>query len=191
MEMTYDEFLKLESPVNKITEYINGTVFFFDSPGTEHFYIISKLIDIFGSYFRLRECQVFFAPYDIYLNKEVYVPDLLVVCDSSKIKPEGCVGSPDLIIEVLSPTNNNHDLQTKKVAYEKHGIKEYWIINPVTKVVLTHLLSEGYERRIYKYPAIKIIHPYIFPQLCIRLDALFGDIDKREFTQYLIKLTGI
>jgi len=68
-------------------------------------------------------------------------PDLLVLCDSSKLTDVGVVGGPDFIIEIQSPSTAFRDQVEKKVLYEKHGVKEYWIVNPETLEVFIYRLK--------------------------------------------------
>ena len=101
-------------------------------------------------------CRVFFAPFDVRLNAEgaddtVVQPDILVVCDSSKLETGKCVvGAPDFIIEILSPASVKHDWKTKKRLYQRSGVREYWIVDPDSKIVITHVLSNiGYTSQTY------------------------------------------
>ncbi|MEC1697403.1 Uma2 family endonuclease [Schinkia azotoformans] len=88
---------------------------------------------------RDKSCEVYFAPFDVHLfseNKDdkdvldVVQPDLTVICDKSKLDDHGCNGSPDFILEILSPSNTNYDRWTKYKTYEKAGVREYWIVDP-------------------------------------------------------------
>lgn len=80
-------------------------------------------------------CQVFAAPFAVYLNGNDanYVePDISVVCDPKKIKPKGCYGSPDWVIEIVSPSTRSNDYITKKNNYLNAKVKEYWIVDPLS-----------------------------------------------------------
>lgn len=63
------------------------------------------------------------------------------ICDFNKIQDRGCVGAPDLIIEILSTSTIKKDVDIKYHLYEENGVKEYWIVNPKEKQVLTHMLD--------------------------------------------------
>ncbi|MDP2876528.1 MAG: Uma2 family endonuclease [Holophaga sp.] len=94
------------------------------------------------------ECEAFAAPIDLFLPGEesVYQPDLLVVCDPSKIAGHGIVGVPDLVVEILSPSTASKDMTRKRWSYEAAGIPEYLIVDPDERVaVLLRLKSERYE----------------------------------------------
>lgn len=80
----------------------------------------------------------------------VVQPDICVICDASKIDEAGCLGAPDLVVEVLSPDNNKKELQHKYEVYEESGVKEYWVIHPNECTLLVYTLIIG------RYAASKI-----------------------------------
>ena len=101
-------------------------------------------------------CEVFTAPFDVRLVKSgangdqqirtVVQPDILVVCDQSKLDERGCVGAPDWIVEIVSPGNTAHDTKTKFDLYEENGVREYWIVYPGLKTVTAYVLdNERYK----------------------------------------------
>jgi Uma2 family endonuclease len=90
--------------------------------------------------------RVFAAPFDVYLDekKNLVQPDLLFILKENADIIRGHVhGSPDLIIEILSPSNRRRDLITKKLLYEKFAVKEYWIIDPDTNAAFGFQLQKG------------------------------------------------
>lgn len=70
-------------------------------------------------------------------------PDITVVCDPDKLDDIGCKGAPDLIMEILSPSTQRHDRFTKFNLYQRAGVREYWIVDPMSKVVQTFVLEDG------------------------------------------------
>jgi Uma2 family endonuclease len=72
----------------------------------------------------------------------VVQPDICVVCDRSKLDEMGCIGAPDLIVEILSPGNNKMDLKNKYEVYEESGVKEYWIIHPNEQTMMVYTLID-------------------------------------------------
>ena len=93
-------------------------------------------------------CEVFAAPIDLYLpcEESVYQPDLVIVCDPSKVAPHGIVGIPDLVVEILSPSTASRDMTRKRWSYEAAGVPEYLIVDPEEKVgVLLRLENGRYE----------------------------------------------
>ncbi|GHV81278.1 hypothetical protein AGMMS49944_30690 [Spirochaetia bacterium] len=131
-------------------EIINGVVYAMSPPLTAHQIVSMNLSIEFGSYLRGKPCRVFAGPFGVRLSPKedlsdntVLEPDLVVVCDSSKIDKRGCNGAPDLIIEILSPSNSRRDTLVKFNLYLDAGVREYWIVNPETQSVQVHILDQG------------------------------------------------
>jgi Uma2 family endonuclease len=81
---------------------------------------------------------------DVHLTeKDIFVPDMMVVCEREKIKYDGVYGAPDLVVEVLSPSTAKRDKGYKKDVYEKCGVREYWLVEPVGKSIEVYLLKDG------------------------------------------------
>lgn len=97
-------------------------------------------------------CRVYPAPFDVRLTGSdaradeaittVVQPDISVVCDPGKLDEAGCLGAPDLVVEVLSPSTAYKDQTEKLEAYERHGVREYWIVNPDRGSVLAYCLQK-------------------------------------------------
>ncbi len=92
-------------------------------------------------------CQLFAAPFDVRLprtkgGESVVQPDLCVVCDPSKIDEQACVGAPDFVIEILSPSNTKHELRDKFELYEESGVGEYWIVDPHRRSIERYVLQQ-------------------------------------------------
>ena len=97
-----------------------------------------------------KPCVVYSAPLDVRLPRRdepdsdvdtVVQPDLLVVCDKKKLDNKGCLGAPDLVIEILSPSTASLDCIQKRALYERHGIKEFWTVDPSNRIVTVYLLG--------------------------------------------------
>ena len=132
-------------------ELIDGEAYFMSpAPDLPHQDIAGEI------YFQLRQglkdkpCRAFIAPVDVRLPKAdeaderidtVVQPDVLVVCDASKLDRRGVRGAPDWILEVLSPSTASHDQIKKRQLYECHGVKEYWLVHPVDKVLTIYRLE--------------------------------------------------
>ena len=90
--------------------------------------------------------KVIDAPVDLQLsNHDIVQPDLVIVLRERVhiLTPTKIEGVPDLVIEILSPSNPDHDLRTKRKLYQTHGIPEYWIVSPEEHQVLQLILDEG------------------------------------------------
>lgn len=88
--------------------------------------------------------------------KTVVQPDIVVVCDESKLDEKGCNGAPDLIVEITSPSTAQKDKLHKFNLYEKYGVKEYWIVEPESKIMSVFVLQE--DKR-YGRPEIYTLQP--------------------------------
>jgi Uma2 family endonuclease len=105
----------------------------------------------------------------------VVQPDISVICDESKLDEKGCLGSPDLIIEVISPTSISLDYVKKLALYEKYNVNEYWIVHPIDKTIMVFILGEDHQ---YRKPGIYTedsqLKSRVFADLKIDLKQVFG-----------------
>ena len=120
------------------------------APSMVHQRISNNLSYELNKFFKRTNCDVFQAPFDVRLpissaQKEstVVQPDLCIICNESILDARGCNGTPDLMVEILSPNNSKHDVHTKFNLYQEAGVKEYWIIEPNTKLILVYALVNG------------------------------------------------
>ena len=121
-------------------EIINNEAILMPRPNINHSIIIGNIYENFKSFLKNKNCRIF-TEVEVYLDKNVVVPDILVVCDIEKIGFRGIYGSPDLVVEVLSFSNINHDKKIKFEIYEKYKIPEYWIVDPNKKEVYVYNLK--------------------------------------------------
>lgn len=127
------------------------------APSRAHQEIISALVIEIGNYIKSNggPCKVYPAPFDVILknddedlinSKNIVQPDISVICDKNKLTDKGCTGSPDMIVEVVSPFNPNNDYIRKLQLYEQFKVKEYWIVNPIRKSIFVYTLTDnGYD----------------------------------------------
>lgn len=112
------------------------------SPRWNHMAVSGNIYGIFRDYLKGKKCTPIQDGFDLFLDDEnQFVPDFMVVCDTDKIKPDGVHGTPDLVVEVLSPSTAKNDKGHKKDIYAKCGVKEYWIVNPSDKSVDVYVLE--------------------------------------------------
>lgn len=126
-------------------ELINGEVVAMSPrPKFNHNRVAFRIAHLFENYLRGKRCTVIADGTDLYLTeKDRFVPDMMVVCDRDKILEDGVHGAPDLVVEVLSHSTANRDRGYKKNLYAKHGVKEYWIVNPTDRSVEVYLSRGG------------------------------------------------
>lgn len=121
------------------------------APSRIHQEIVGELFLSIANYLKGKSCKVYVAPFDVVLvsenenkdsSKNVVQPDITVICDKSKLEDSGCVGSPDLVIEVVSPSTASQDYVKKLNLYEKYSVKEYWIVNSLNNNIFIYKLDE-------------------------------------------------
>ena len=129
-------------------ELIDGEIYYMAGPSATHQRILNFLQYTVYGYLKGKTCEVFSAPFDVYFQHQeedtpnIVQPDLMVICDRNKITKKGCIGAPDWIIEVVSPSTAHRDYLTKLPLYAEHGVKEYWIVNPMNETITTYRLME-------------------------------------------------
>ncbi len=120
------------------------------APNRQHQKIVGNLYVPFFNHFKKHTCEVYIAPFDVRLpnqgtqNDKVYTvvqPDICIICDPEKLDDKGCIGAPDLVIEVLSPGNSRKEMRDKYSLYESAGVKEYWLVLPSEKTVIVYSLN--------------------------------------------------
>ena len=137
-------------PEGTLCEVINNTIYMAPPPSSSHQRSVTQLSRLIGNYIeKLQLGEVFVSPIGVYFdNNNVFEPDLVFVSKENEhtVAAKGIVGTPDFIIEILSPGNKQHDLTVKKDVYERFGVKEYWVVNPETKEATGFiLLNNKYE----------------------------------------------
>src|SRR5271154_5459177 len=148
---TYADYLKWT--FDERLELIKGKIFKMSpAPGSVHQRLSFRLTLWMGTYLKGKSCELFAAPFDVRLPRvsqedgkviTVVQPDICVICDRSKIDDKGCLGAPDIVVEILSPGNNKKELQNKYEVYEEAGVLEYWIIHPLEKTFFKYILTNG------------------------------------------------
>ncbi len=134
-------------PEGTLAELINGQLYVSPAPTNIHQRTVLKIIIQLSQFIDENKLgEIFIAPSDVYLdeNANAVQPDLYFISKENNNQPLDEIpyqGVPDLIIEILLPSNNDHDLITKKNLYEKFGVKEYWIVDPFTKECLVYELT--------------------------------------------------
>ena len=135
-------------------ELIDGVPLMMAPPARIHQKISGELFGQLREYLKGKKCEVYAAPFAVRLFEEngdlpervdtLVEPDISVICDPSKLDDIGCKGAPDLIMEILSPSTNRHDRLTKFNLYQRAGVREYWIVDPVSKSVQIFVLENGH-----------------------------------------------
>jgi Uma2 family endonuclease len=132
---------------------LQGAVGLAPAPKRYHQELSGALFFQLFAFLKNKPCKVYDAPFDVRLSEQsdvsdnyvetVVQPDIVVVCDKTKLDDRGCNGAPDLVIEITSPSTAKLDLTIKFDLYQKHGVKEYWIIHPAEKTLMVFKLQES------------------------------------------------
>lgn len=130
-KFTYQDYLTW--PDDERWEIINGDAYNMSpAPAIDHQELTGSIFSFLKQKLKGKSCRPFIAPTDVVLSEyDVVQPDIFVVCSPKKITEANIQGPPDLVIEVLSPSTALKDKREKKALYEKHGVREYVIIDPV------------------------------------------------------------
>jgi Uma2 family endonuclease len=168
-------------------ELIDGEAFCMSpGPRVDHQRVLGALFIRLGNYFEGKECQLLSAPLDVLLGggpedeiDTVVQPDILVVCDPSKLRPHGVVGAPDVVFEVLSPSTAARDLADKLHLYERSGVKEYLIVDPDKRAITAYRRENARDDGVFSRRAVygksDTLEFETFPELKIPLKAVFRD----------------
>ena len=166
-------------------ELIKGRVFKMSpAPSMQHQRVSQRLNKLLLVKLEEKQCEAFTAPFDVRLPKKetsdektytVVQPDLCVICDKSKLDARGCVGAPDLVIEILSPGNSKKEMKEKFEVYEESGVREYWLVNLFDKNVICYILKDGKYYGLPPFVEDDIMTSTIFPDLKIDLMATFKE----------------
>jgi Uma2 family endonuclease len=136
-------------PDSERWEIIDGVAFAMSpAPSTKHQTVAVNLLVKFSQACAGKPCKPFVAPTDVKLSdQDVVQPDILVVCDPAKITPSHIEGAPDVIVEILSPNTSTKDLREKKALYERAGVKEYVVVDPLEHYAMRFLNgADGFDK---------------------------------------------
>ena len=182
-QYTYQDYLRWPDEVRY--ELLDGKALMMAAPGVLHQRIVRELVTQLTLAFRGKSCEVFPAPFDVCLSAadaaddqidNVVQPDISIICDAGKLDDRGCKGAPDWIIEVLSPSTASRDLIHKLRQYERHGVREYWVVHPTDRVVMMWQLQTD-DSKHYGNVLIEETRgtraSALFPGLLLEWDTLF------------------
>lgn len=165
--------------IKERVELLKGKILEMSAPSPIHQEISGNLQGTLFVFLKNSKCKLYTAPFDVRFpqkgESQVYTvvqPDLCVVCDFEKIDSKGCVGAPDLVVEILSPGNSKKEMKSKFALYQEEGVREYWIVDPERELVFVYVA----DNKKFK-PTIPIADDYvystIFPDFKIHTSDLF------------------
>jgi len=181
---SYANYLRWE--IDERLELIKGRIYEMGAPSTGHQKVSRVISGELYIYLKGQQCQVFSAPFDVRLTygakldhaiTTVVQPDVCVICDASKIDARGCLGAPDIVVEILSPGNNKKELNIKYNLYEEFGVKEYWIVHPGKRCLMKYALNDNgkYETEEH-YKNGDQVNSRLLPGFTLNLNEVLPDV---------------
>ena len=150
--------------IKERVELLKGKILEMSVPSPIHQEISGNLQGALFVFLKNSKCKLYTAPFDVRFpqkgESQVYTvvqPDLCVVCDFEKIDSKGCVGAPDLVVEILSPGNSKKEMKSKFALYQEEGVREYWIVDPERELVFVYVA----DNKKFK-PTIPIADDYVY-----------------------------
>lgn len=164
-----------EQPEGERAELINGQFYAMAPPGYIHQKLVMGLSAAIHQHIKTNKgnCEVIPAPFAVNLDEEDknwVEPDISVICDKKKITERGCLGAPDFIIEVVSPSTRKADYCTKYMLYAEAGVKEYWIVDPKKQMIMVYRFTEDIAPVIYPFTAS--VECAVLPGLAVNIAEL-------------------
>jgi Uma2 family endonuclease len=155
---TYADYLNWK--FDQALELLRGRIRLMSAPSRLHQKLSWRFTVMFDQQFKGHRCEAYAAPFDVRLfdrkkslkaDRDIYTvvqPDLCVICDLEKLDDRGCLGAPDLTVEILSPGNSAKEMRDKKALYEEAGVREYWIVDPERETITRFNLTDNglYDR---------------------------------------------
>ena len=169
IEIIKGKIFKMSPAPNRMHQTVSGNTFYF-----------------FKRFLTNNHCGLYSAPFDVRLvnykksteDKQVITvvqPDICIICDREKLDDKGCIGAPDLIVEILSPGNTEREMGIKFDLYEENEVKEYWIIEPFDKTIFIYTLQNGKYIGLKPQTHLDQIKSPLFPDLKFDIKLLFVD----------------
>ncbi len=191
---TYADYLTWQ--FTERVELIMGRIFkMTPAPRTDHQHISGTVFGGIYSFLKEKPCRVFSAPFDVRFPSEsgenggksdnVVQPDICVICDTAKLDDRGCVGAPDLIVEIISKGSVKRDLHEKFELYEQNGVREYWIVTPFEMTVTIFVLAaDGTYITSKPLTLGDVAKSGVLPGFELDLDEVFKDLAGEPYEEY-------
>jgi len=172
---TYKDYLLIDD--DKRYEILRGGLIMVPAPFTIHQRLLRNIEDILWNFVKEKKLgEVLVAPTDVVLSEDIVVqPDILFISKEGLdiIKEAAIMGSPDLIVEIISPSSASYDTVEKRDIYEEYGVKEYWLVFPQEKAIEVLTLEDGVYRELCKGRKTGVVRSKIIVGLEVDLKEVF------------------
>ena len=161
------------------------------APNVRHQRISGTISRQIGGYLENTPCEVFTAPFDVRLPlpahkvkgdkiDTVVQPDIVVICDPDKLDEQGCIGAPDIVIEILSPGNTRREMKDKMELYQSAGVQEYWVVDPDHEFIIVYTHNEaGQYIGSVPYTEDSLLTSRILPYFQMDVGSIFVQPDRQ------------
>ena len=183
-KVSYEEFMEINEKSTLRMEFINGEIHLLSSPTIWHQEILGQLHLIFTEYLKGKKCRVFLAPFDVHFRKkeieepDVMQPDLLVACDlENNVTEKGrYMGTPTLVIEILSDSTRNKDMIDKLNTYRLSGVEEYWLVDQRQENIMIYNFADCEIDKYKTFEKGAVAQSLFFAGLSVTIDNLFSGL---------------
>lgn len=156
-------------PEDVRAEVIDGQLFYMATPSRRHQELLMFLMVSLWGYIKEKKggCEVYPAPFAVYLTEDTrnfFEPDIVLICDKSKLDEKGCHGAPDFVAEIVSPSTRSRDYLLKLNKYQNAGVREYWIIDGERELIHVYHFE---QEKVYTYSFQEPAKVCIFDDLII------------------------
>jgi Uma2 family endonuclease len=176
---TYTDYLGWDSEDRY--ELIDGVPYMMaPAPSPAHQRVSMALTLVIGNFLKGKSCEVFAAPFDVRLNADdaddtVVQPDILIICDKSKIDNKGCKGAPDMVVEIVSKSSGKYDHGLKLQKYIEAGVRECWIVDPDDRIVQVYNMQDDHSANMLAYTPKESVPVRTLKGLDIDLKEIFPE----------------
>jgi len=183
-KVSYQEFMVISEASTMRMEFINGEIHLLASPSVSHQDILGRLHLLFHSYFHDKKCRVFLAPFDVHFNKkdftepDVMQPDVLVACDleGNINEKDRYMGTPTLVVEILSDSTRNKDMVDKLNTYMLSGVQEYWVVDHKQQSIFIYSFADCAIDSYKMYEGGSTAASLAFAGLTANVEDIFADL---------------
>ena len=183
-KVSYEEFMEIYEKSTLRMEFINGEIYILASPTIGHQEILGRMHITFDEYFKGNKCRVFLAPFDVHFKKkdfkepDVMQPDILVACDlEDNVTEKGrYMGTPTLVVEILSDSTRNKDMIDKLNTYRLSGVKEYWIIDEKQENIMIYSFNDFEIDKYKTFEKGDVAQSLVFNGLSADIENLFNGL---------------